>query len=213
MKNGKSKKNSSVPSSVDKEKTAPPPKGKLAVKASAAKQPSNSKAPIVSAERAPKRAEKKQDRPTKRAADASSIETKTSVPPKGTKKKVAAPPMPAAIVRSAMKRATATPGISPAVTPVDPKPTKPSSGVKAAGKLLKSSPPPIDKSKAVERRPAPNAGANVETATPKETRLIEPQAVVAPAVRPTVGSPPPAPKQRFVRFPAQWDPKLGIHVT
>jgi hypothetical protein len=95
MKNGKSKKNSSVPSSVDKEKTAPPPKGKLAVKASAAKQPSNSKAPIVSAERAPKRAEKKQDRPTKRAADASSIETKTSVPPKGTKKKDAAPPMPA----------------------------------------------------------------------------------------------------------------------
>ena len=101
-----------------------------------------------------------------------------------------------------MKRAaTATPGISPAVTPVDPKPTKPSSGVKAAGKLLKSSPPPIDKSKAVERRPAPNAGANVETGTPKETRLIEPQAVVAPAVRPTVGSPPPAPKQRFVREP------------
>jgi hypothetical protein len=188
MKNGKSKKNSSVPSSVGKQKTAPPRPKLAVVKAAAAKAISKVKDVVAGATRVTQRAAKKTG----------------AVSSKAPKKKDIAPPMPEPIVRSAMKKATSTPGVSPAAILAAAKSPKKISEVKVAEKVSESLRGPGAKSKAAASRRTPKGGAKVEAAVVvREAPLVQPEPIAAPVVRPSVGSslPPPPPKPRFVREP------------
>ena len=114
MKSGKSKKNSTVPSSADKQETLRP-KTKSADKKVLAGKSSSNAMPI----RAERTVKKRSEEP-KSSVKAAAIGKKAEAPSTELNKRASAPPMPAAIVKSAMKGASATPGISPTLVPTEP---------------------------------------------------------------------------------------------
>src|SRR5689334_2091319 len=124
MKAGKSKKNSAVPSSADKKRLAPSKTKSAGVKAASAKLSSPKKAVEVARLTARRMAKDKGEVRKRRTELAATKPERVLRSKEPKKKQLATPtaPMPAAIVKSAFKEETSTPGISPAAILAEPAP-------------------------------------------------------------------------------------------